>query len=220
LILLAVAAAHAEDIKTTDGQILKDATITGNDALGVTVSHSDGIARVTYDRLPEELRKKYNYDPKQAQAQAEMERRAAIQRAQAAQTFEQQKAAAAANAATSEALDKLAVAVIGKVLSVTPNGVLLTDATIGIPAMKDEVVGRNPLDGSARTVRKPGVDMIDSKEPIFIHGVANLVDGDQYKGYVFPAPNYAYTAASGAARTVRAFSASKQLSKDLLQGSK
>lgn len=89
LFFLFCAALRAEDIKTTDGQVFKDATITGKDALGVIISHSDGIARVAYDKLPEELRKQYNYEPKQAQAQLEAERKAAMQRAQAALTFEQ-----------------------------------------------------------------------------------------------------------------------------------
>ena len=216
LFLLFCAALHAEDIKTTDGQVLKDATITGKDALGVIISHSDGIARVAYDKLPEELRKQYNYDPKQAQAQLDAERKAAMQRAQAAQTFEQQKAAAAANAAAAEALDKAAIAIVGKVLSVTENGVLLSNATIGIPAMKDVVVERNGLDGSPRYARQPGIDTVTSKEPIFIYGVAGLVDGDEYSGKVYPAPNYSYTSAVGAAKTVRAFAASKAIAKQLL----
>ena len=216
LFFLLCVSLRADDIKTTDGQIFKDATITKNDAIGVIISHSDGIARVTYDRLPEELRKKFNYDPKQAQAQADAERAAAMKRAQAAQAFEQQQAAVAADAAAGKALDQLAIAIVGKVLSVSTNGILLTDATIGIPVMKDVVVERNGLDGSPRYAKKPGIDTIASKEPIFIYGVGGLVDGDQYSGKVYPAPNYSYTSAIGAAKTVRAFAASKEIAKQLL----
>ncbi len=211
---------RAEDIKLTDGQTFKDATITGRDALGVTITHSAGIARIPYADLPEELRRKFNYDPKQAQAQAEAERKAEIQRAQERQAFQLQDAEKAANAATSEALDKAAIAVVGKVLSVTSNGVLLTDATIGIPVMKNVVVSRNPLDGAPRYARQKGIDTVDSKEPIFIYGVADVVDCDQYSGKVYPAPTYSYTSAGGAARTVRAFAASKTLARTLLERSK
>jgi hypothetical protein len=217
LFLLLCASVFAEDIKTSDGQVLKDATITKNDAIGVTISHSDGITRVPYANLPEELRKKFNYDPNQAQAQATAERAAAMQRAQAAQAFERQQAAAAADAAAGKALDQAAIAIVGKVLSVTQNGVLLTDATIGIPVMKNVVTERNPFDGSPRAYAKQaGIDTVSSKEPIFIYGVAALVDGDQYSGKVYPAPNYAYTSAVGAAKTVRAFAATKEMAKQLL----
>jgi hypothetical protein len=140
---------HAEDIKTTDGQTLKDATITGHDAIGVTVSHSDGISRITYDQLPSELRKKFNYDPKQAQAQAELERKAVIERdqamrAQARQALEKQKAEEATNTASAtekkEAANLAAkehVRLMGKVESVTETGLLIkcpqiTDASVYI----------------------------------------------------------------------------------------
>ena len=86
--LLFAAASLADDIMTTDGQIFKDATITKNDTAGVVIAHSDGIARVPYDKLPEELRKKFNYELKQSP-----ESKAPIQPRQAAQTSEQQKPA-------------------------------------------------------------------------------------------------------------------------------
>ncbi|MEI7775293.1 MAG: hypothetical protein WCK17_11015 [Verrucomicrobiota bacterium] len=206
----------AEDIKTLDGQILKDATITKNDAIGVTVSHSDGITRVPYANLLEELRKEFKYDPNQAQAQATAERTAAMQQAQRAQAFENQQAVAGADAAANKALDEAAIAIVGKVLSVAKNGVLLSHATVGIPAVKDVVVTRNPLDGSSRYAKQPGIDIVSSDAPIFIYGVKGLVDEDQFSGKVFPAPNYNYTSAIGAAKTVRAFAATKEVAKQLL----
>ncbi len=215
LAALATSLARAEDIKLANGDVLKDAKITSHDAIGVTITHSSGIGRVPYDLLPPELRQKFSYDPAKARERADAEARAATQRAQADQGFRDQKTRESAEAELSEQLDKAAVTISGKVLSVAPEGLLLTRVSVKIPAMKNVVVWRNPLDGSPRYARQAGFDTISPDEPIFVHGAHGLVDGDVYSAVVYPAPNYAYTATSGAAKTVRAFAASKKLCRQL-----
>lgn len=206
-----VSLAQAEDIKLVNGQILKNATITNQDAIGVTISHSSGIARIPYDMLPDDLRRKFTYDSAKARSQADAEARAAAELAQAEKAFRDQEAREAKEKQISEQLDKAALTIEGKVLSVAREGLLLNHVTIKVPAMKDVVVWRNPLDGSPRYARQPGFNTISSEEPIFVYGASGLVDGDYYSAVVYPAPHYAYTATSGAAKTVRAFAASKKL---------
>ncbi len=208
---------HAEDIKLLNGTLLKDAKITSYDAIGVTITHSAGIARVPFDELPAELRQKFTYDPEKAHAQADAEARAIAQRAQEQQSLQNNAAHEAAEAQLAQELDKVAVTITGKVLSVAPDGLLLSHVSVKVPALKDVVVWRNPLDGSPRYARVPGFDTIRPDEPIFIYGAHGLVDGDIYSAVVYPAPHYSYAAASGAAKTVRAFAASKQLCRELLQ---
>jgi|SRR5581483_11570485 len=208
---------HSEDIKLLNGGVLKDATITSYDAIGVTITHSSGISRVPYNELPAELRQKFSYDPKKAQEQVEAETRAARQRAQQERLLLDQQSQEAAAAELSEQLDKAAVRISGKVLSVTPDGLLLIGVSIKVPAKKDVVVWRNPLDGSPRYARVPGFNTIRSDEPIFVYGAHGLVDGDLYAALVYPGPDYSYTAASRAAKTVRAFSASKEICQRLLE---
>ena len=113
-----------------------------------------------------------------------------------------------------DAPDGLVLTIIGRVLSVTPRGVLLTDASIGIPAMKDVVTYRNPLDGSKRYKKEPGISVVSSREPVFVYGVTGFVDGERYSGRVCPAPNYFYTAVSGAARAVKAYAISTELARN------
>lgn len=216
LFFLFCVALHAEDIKTTDGQILKDATITGRDALGVIISHSDGIARVAYDKLPEELRKQYNIDPKQAQAQAAVERAAAKQRAQAAQALEQQKAAAA-KATAAEATQNSAIVfekprrgtigkpgihilrVSGQVLQIMPDGVLLGEWQSHTLERDGNRYGSNVM-----------------SEPLFVAGApANLVDGEKFSGVVYPAGRYTYTSVIGAGKTIHRYATSPQLATKL-----
>ena len=75
---------HAENIKTTDGKLFKNITITKHDAVGITILHADGISRLSFDKLPEEIRNKFNYDPRQAIEQSELERKMKIQSSHAA----------------------------------------------------------------------------------------------------------------------------------------
>jgi hypothetical protein len=124
----------------------------------------------------------------------------------------------AANAEVSQTLDKAAVVVSGKVLSVADGGVLLTDAVFKIPAMHNVVSYTNPLDGSVMTAPRAGFDTVASDEPVFIHGVKGLVDGDAYtETTVYPVPSYSYDSAGGSAKTVRAFATSKDAAIQLLQ---
>jgi S1-C subfamily serine protease len=81
---------HAKNITTTDGRVFKDATITKHDAVGITISHADGISRLSFEKLPDEIRKQFNYDPKLAEAQSELERKTKIQSSQTAQAARQQ----------------------------------------------------------------------------------------------------------------------------------
>ena len=207
LFFLAVAAIHAEDIKTTDGVILKDATITGNDALGVTVSHSEGIARVTYDKLPEELRKKYNYDPKQAQAQAEMERRGAAQRAAEARAGEAANAAAAAAANQEKALVASAVRIEGRILQATKNGLLVEcEQEVAVASGLASIGGGGGVyvppdpNGKGRPKKVYGTFWIIG------HPQQNSkVDNDPIDINASEAGTYSYTSVAGAARRVKQY---------------
>ncbi|HEV7405775.1 MAG TPA: hypothetical protein VGO11_22720 [Chthoniobacteraceae bacterium] len=50
LLLVLCLGANADDIKTKDGTLLNDATVTASDAAGVTIAHADdGIAKVPFD---------------------------------------------------------------------------------------------------------------------------------------------------------------------------
>jgi hypothetical protein len=196
----------ADDIKLTSGEILKDATITGRDAIGVSIKHSAGIARISYDLLPPELRKTFSYDAQKAKEQADLENNAALQRAQLEEAYRTQRAKEAAQADKSDQLEKAATTVSGKVLSVTARGVLLiTD----LP----DIRGRATIDVEVDPTVREG-------ELIFVYGVTGLVDGDYYSGSVYPAPSYSYNSRGNVARTVHAFAISKQLAKDLLKQGK
>ncbi len=65
-VLVFATAAFAADITLKDGQVLKNAEISKVDAAFVSFKHGDGIARVPFENLPDELQKKYGYDPQKA----------------------------------------------------------------------------------------------------------------------------------------------------------
>lgn len=63
LLLLLISSAIAEDIKTNDGKEYKDVTILGADPDALRIMYPSGVTRITFENLPKEIQKKYNYDP-------------------------------------------------------------------------------------------------------------------------------------------------------------
>ena len=63
LSLIAASALFGEDITIRDGTVFKNASITTTTAAYVTVVHDDGTARIKISDLPDELQKKYAFDP-------------------------------------------------------------------------------------------------------------------------------------------------------------
>lgn len=75
--------AFADDLKLTNGTVYKNVTVTKADPDGLRIIHSDGGGKVLFADLPEEIQKKYNYDPVAAQqytAQQEAQKRAALEK--------------------------------------------------------------------------------------------------------------------------------------------
>lgn len=60
---LLVVPLSAETIKTLDGVEYEGVKITGYDESGINILHSSGGARIHFEQLPPEFRKRYNYDP-------------------------------------------------------------------------------------------------------------------------------------------------------------
>jgi hypothetical protein len=74
LLGLAVATLPAEpvkfdSIKTTDGKTYQKVEVVSQDAIGIKIKHEGGIARLGFDKLPEELQTRFGYDPAKAVAQ-------------------------------------------------------------------------------------------------------------------------------------------------------
>jgi len=77
-LLLAATAAAAEAVKlpldvgtlkTRDGKVYEGAKVTGNDAVGVKITHAGGVARIEYARLPKDLAAKFPRDREAAKEQ-------------------------------------------------------------------------------------------------------------------------------------------------------
>jgi hypothetical protein len=60
--------ALADDFKTINGREYKNATLSRVEPDGIVVKFSGGIVKIPFTELSEELRRKYNYDPKAAKA--------------------------------------------------------------------------------------------------------------------------------------------------------
>ncbi len=88
------------EITTLSGKKYLNATLTRIEPNGISITHDDGLAKVSFADLSEELRKKYGYDPTKAAQFSQTEQTAAAQRAAAANAAAnaQRKATAQENA--------------------------------------------------------------------------------------------------------------------------
>lgn len=56
------------DIQTIEGVVFKESKLTKVEPDGITVSNQSGVAKILFAKLPEEMQKRYNYDPISAEA--------------------------------------------------------------------------------------------------------------------------------------------------------
>jgi hypothetical protein len=78
--MLSASLALAEDFKTINGKEYKNATVTQVEADGIVVKTKTGISKLYFTELPEDVQKRYHYDPANAAA-AQAAQLAATQRA-------------------------------------------------------------------------------------------------------------------------------------------
>jgi hypothetical protein len=57
------AAADARDLKTFNGEVYKNITVTKKDATGLQISHDDGVVFLDFRNLGEAEQKEFGYDP-------------------------------------------------------------------------------------------------------------------------------------------------------------
>lgn len=67
--------AMSDDMTLNSGRVLKDATVSDNGEDFIRVHHSEGIAKVPYSELSEELQKKYNMTKEEVTARYEDKKR-------------------------------------------------------------------------------------------------------------------------------------------------
>ncbi len=92
LAALSLSLALADDFKTNNGKEYKNAIVTQVDADGIIVRTKTGISKLYFPELPEDVRKRYHYDPeKAAAAQAAVVQQTQEINRQAAELDKQQK---------------------------------------------------------------------------------------------------------------------------------
>lgn len=182
--LVSLAAAVAEeplklpDFSTLDGKLYKDVTVKSSDALGIKIMHSTGFARLKFDVLPDDLKKRFGYDPVEAKSAEEYDEKrrkneiAAATDKNARERFKVEARKALTN-------------VQGRVLQVLPDRIILTDAK---SLSEDRYLTRLP----------------DSAACI-ICDTSKIVDGESINDEVYYAGSWSYTAAFGGSRKINCY---------------
>ena len=139
-------------LTTTAGRTYSGATITKVEPDGLRVTHESGTAKIPFEKLPEELRIKYGYDPaKAAEFKKKSEKKLAEQEHTIQSELDQQareaaaKAKAQGNAAT---LAKAAKQEAFIVSSVGDDGLLVNRVIV-----RESTVGNSNGNGSGVAVR-------------------------------------------------------------------
>jgi len=104
---------QAEDWKTIDGKVYQNVTVLHCDPDAVTILHKDGGALIPLEMLPDEIQKRFHYDPEKAKAAADERMQQEIDDARALRAEREQLAnlqkaetdEAAANASAKEESD-------------------------------------------------------------------------------------------------------------------
>lgn len=65
---VAISTAQALDITTRDGTLYSNVTVTAQEPDGIRIQHSEGVARIPFEKLPDALQKQYHFDPSKVAA--------------------------------------------------------------------------------------------------------------------------------------------------------
>jgi hypothetical protein len=180
----------------------KNVEITKVEPDGIRVSHKDGVAKIKFEQLPFEFRKRFDFNEKSAERYRE-------------ETKRQQEASARLHE-VSAALQEASFGLKGRILQVTDGGVLMIggEFTLGRKVEKTvaEAVGRQLGTGTAlspesRTEYRFKTTWVQPSsyrgETLFVVcDTTGLTAGGRFSGIVFPAGTYSYDSVGGDRKTV------------------
>lgn len=200
---VATQATDRADITTQSGQVYTSCKITRVEPDGITVMYAKGITKIPFADLPDDLQKKYHYDPQKARAYQE----------DTAKARTNQTLALQARQATERRLASVMSQVkeeqfFGEVSDIEADRALAWRVFM-------RYYGGNGSAGSARS------RLARAKEPIMIHGLPKgLVDGATWDGKLYTAGVTQYETVEGGVKTVKRYATSKDLAVRLLSQDK
>lgn len=211
-------------LTTTSGKTFEAVAVKRVDPDGLSILHKDGVAKVLFTDLPEELRAKFGYDAQKAQAfqaaqTVEMENAARQQAAQARRKAEED----AAEAAKKER-EKSAVRIEGTIIQVVPDGMIIDTEWHESPPVvsSSQSIGggggiapapvKSKSSSKAQTTRSPR--LIGGAAIVFVAGhkrQAEKVDKDRIDVDAYPDGVFSYTDTLGATRRLKKYQVIKTI---------
>lgn len=183
------AALAAEDITTNDGKLYKNATITAATPAHVSISYEDGLARELLQNLPEDLQKRYGYDPEKAAEHLNAEAEAQMEAARKRQI----------ESVVAE-IEKAAVFVEGTILQVLKDGASFQGTAYRFDTTE---ISTRLSDGTTSRSSETEKIFVGEMKRIFIVGdFHGLVDGDQWEGKIWPAGSFSFQSVGHGVKTI------------------
>ncbi len=190
-------------LKTQDGTEYKECIVKRVLPNGLQIEYYDGAATIPFSNLPEEIQKKFGYDPIKGEE---------FSRAQATARAEAQRTAAlrSATAKAEKAIRDASLQVELKIIQVLDDGVIAKGTYF-------QDAGYDVHEGG-RTWR---AGTYDGTGTIFVvTDTKQWVDGDSISGAIYPAGTYTYTNLSGARAKIRRYATSVEKALQLLASEK
>lgn len=214
---MATYAADRVDVVTQSGQVYTNCAIVRIDPDGITVSSSNGIAKIAFADLSDDYRKKYKYNSPKAEEHtgitSQKEAAGLAGQPEPAQHIPESAHYEAVNKESIDAIEKTAIELVGTVQQKTADGAFITDAMMPA-AYQEEVVklGYKPTEKNRKFETKiEHVPVNKNGEPVFIiGGGSGFTEGGGWNATVYPAGTYKYTTASGEQSIVKCYALSPE----------
>jgi len=207
---LTALSAWAEDISTLDGRKFSTELISSVEPDGLKITTSDGIEKIPFANLSEEIQRKYGYEPAKAAQFKRALTAAAVQRVSSQEADKRGRK-------VNDLMEQAKMKMTAKINQITDSGALVMASVEYEATEEQQVDGGSVLVKSVAIHREKVVRQAAFAEPVFVYGVPrDLVDGDSWSGNVWPAGVFRYPTVGGSEKTVRAFATDKLAALKLL----
>ncbi len=195
---------RSEDILTLSGKKFEGVTVKRADPDGLVFAHKDGVSKVPFVDLPEELRAKYNFDSEKAAQFKKSAQESKVKEYKAAQIEEAAKKKQVENA-------KNAVRINGAIFQVIPEGLIVIKGFSFGPSSSASSVGMGgslPAGSAAEKGRPRDYDPKTQRDILLITGHSEKerkVEGDRIDVDAYEDGVFSYSDSQGSTHSIKRF---------------
>ncbi|MEM9235184.1 MAG: hypothetical protein AAGB14_00295 [Verrucomicrobiota bacterium] len=198
-----------EELTTLSGKTYERVTIRKVEPDGLRIMHSSGMAKISFEDLPEEVRKEHGYSEEEAAAYRKQQEEAERKARADLRSDEARRRLKKANRELLETVKNSAIVAKGKVIQNPGTGYVR--ASFNQKIIQTEMV----VSGLSRKPKKKVIWGGGDSNAI-IYGLGNPVDGESWESVLYPAGTMTYETVLGAGTTVKRYATTPERAIQLL----